>query len=82
LNDVLYTHDSSSGSECLATASGYDDLIGPISVTDPKIKTLNAPFYYHITPKDSSAKLTDNKWQLDIKTDLDYGKKVEVKRAF
>jgi len=82
VKDVLYEHDVSV-LECLPSASGYDDLIGPITVSNPfTISTLNAPFSYHITPKDASAKLIDNKWQLGIKTDLDYGKKIEVKRIF
>lgn len=82
VNEVLYEHDKVS--ECSPPpVSGYDDLIGPITVTSPfKIKTLNAPFAYHITPKDASTHLIDNKWQLDIKSELDYGKKVEVKRYF
>jgi len=77
----LYEHDS--GAECATSDTGYDDVKGPVTVTSPfEIKTLNAPFHYSITAKDSSTELIDNKWYLNIKTDLDYGKKVEVERTF
>ena len=76
VNSVLYEHDK--GSECLSDEEGYDDVIGPITVTNPEIETLNAPFYYRIT----GAGLVDNKWHLDLSTELEYGKKIEVKRTF
>jgi len=80
VNDILYKHDPTK--ECQVEQE-YDDVIGPIAVTDQfEIKTLNVPFYYEITAKDASKKLIDNKWTLDIKTTLDYGKQIEVKRSF
>jgi len=80
LNDILYPHDTVV--ECPA-GQQYDDVIGPIAVSDPfTIQTLNAPFYYNITPKDSSTKLVDNKWHMNLKINLDYGKKVTIERTF
>jgi len=79
-NDILYKHDPAK--EC-QVGQEYDDVIGPIAVTDQfEIKTLNVPFYYEITAKDASTELLDNQWNLDIKTTLDYGKLIEVKRSF
>jgi hypothetical protein len=79
VNDILYAHGSTGG----CPSSQYDDVVGPISVTSPfVIKTLNAPFYYKITAQDSTTKLLDNKWYMDLKIDLDYGKKVTIKRTF
>jgi hypothetical protein len=80
VNDILYPHDIVT--ECPA-GQEYDDVIGPIAVTNPfTIKTLNAPFYYSITPKDSSTRLADNKWYMSLKIDMDYGKKVTIERTF
>ena len=70
VNGVLYEHDEGTESECAPDEEGYDDVIGPITVTDPEIETLNAPFYYRIT----GAGLVDNKWHLDLSTELEYGK--------
>lgn len=79
LNSVLYEHDDSPGEECDVAEEGYDDVIGPISVSDPfTIETLNAPFYFRIT----GTGLKDNKWHLDLSKELEYGKKVTVKRTF
>ena len=81
LNNILYEHDGSA--ECATNNSGYDDIIGPIPVADPfEIKTLNAPFHYRITARDSLTKLIDNKWRLNIKMDLSYDKKAEIERVF
>ena len=76
VNGVLYEHDEVT--ECPSDEDGYDDVIGPITVTDPEIETLNAPFYYRIT----GASLVDNKWHLDLSTELEYGKKIGVKKTF
>ncbi len=78
-NDVLYKHQTSS--ECAANEE-YDDVVGPISVASPyTIKTLNAPFYFRIKPV-AETQLIDNQWHLDLSEDLDYGKKIPIKRTF
>lgn len=76
VNDILYSH---TDEEYSITDEGYDDVIGPITVSSPfTIKTLNAPFHYRIT----GTGLVDNKWHLELITELEYGKKIEVKRTF
>ncbi len=77
LNGVLYELYNP-----VTTCDSYYDVIGPITVTDPfRIKTLNQPFKYRIT-SNTGQMLTDNKWQLYLKMDLDYGRVVEVSRTF
>jgi len=82
VSDVLYKHSKLSG--CAANEE-YDDVVGPISVIgDPlpfTIKTLNAPFDFRIKPV-GLTQLIDNQWHVDLSMDLDYGKKVTVKRTF
>ena len=81
INGIRYPHDTSS--ECLSSNTGYDDIIGPITVSNPfTVQTMNTPLYFKITSQDSLTVLLDNKWTLDIKTTLDYGKVIEVKRSF
>lgn len=56
----------------------YNDVVS-ITIQRPfTIKTLNAPFQYRITGQN----LTDNKWHLELTTQLSYGKKIKVKRVF
>ncbi len=76
VNNAIYRHDADS--VCGIADEGYDDVIGPITVTNPTIETLNAPFYYRITGTD----LTDSKWHLELSTELHFGKKITVKRTF
>jgi len=76
VNGAVYTHDGTP--DCDQAETEYDDVIGPITVTDPIIETANAPFYFRITGTD----LTDNEWHLELERDLGYGKKTSISRTF
>jgi len=80
VNDVAYDHDLND--ICLSNKPGYDDLIGPISVTNSfTIKTLNAPSFFRIKPQ-AGTTLVDNQWHMELTKELEYGKKIIVHRTF
>jgi len=79
VNDVLYPHQTAT---ICGASEEYDDLIGPISVPNPlEIKTQNTPFYFRVKSA-TGAELVDNQWHLELSKDLDYGKKVTIRRTF
>jgi len=76
INGIIFTHESSS--ECGPEDDGYDDQ-KTLATTNPfTLNTANTPYYYQIEGID----MTDNKWNLEISTDLDYGKTVKVRKTF
>jgi hypothetical protein len=79
INEILYkSADHSTASPC----KEYGNSVGPISATTSlKIETLNTPFFFRIKPA-SGSQLVDNRWHLELTKDLDYGKKITVKRTF
>ena len=79
VSNVLYDHDSNNVCD---PGEDYDDIIGPISVTNPTIKTLNSPFEFRITAKDQVTTLEDNNWHIDLEVDLGYENKVTENRSF
>lgn len=77
INDAPYPHDDAD--ECDLLDDGYDDIIGPITVNPSfTIETSNVPFSFNITGND----LVDNKWYFELSTELDYGKKITIKKEF
>ena len=76
VKNVLYKHESA---VCI---QGYCDIVGPISVANPEIETLNSPFKFRITAKDSSTTIEDNNWYTNIGVDLGYSNKVKINRTF
>jgi hypothetical protein len=80
-NNVLYNHDDIPANVC-AEGEVYDDIIGPITVANPTIETLNNPFLFRITAKNFGTVLEDNDWYINLEMDLGYGNKVTVNRTF
>ena len=60
----------------------YNDFISFKSDKSFTIKTVNTPFEYRITAENKKTDLKNNKWQMDLKINLDYGKEVSIKRVF
>lgn len=80
INNTLYKHKKEGGG--CTNDKNYNDVV-LVTIKDTlTIKTLNAPAYYRITAKDEKTTLVDNKWHMDLKIDLDYGKKVTINKTF
>ncbi len=77
VSDVLYKHNKPA-----TCVQGYYDIEGPLSVSNPKIETLNTPFEFRITAKDSNTTIKDNNWYTNLEVDMGYGNKVKLNRTF
>ncbi len=79
--------DASPSATGLCASGASYDRYALVSASMPtlqfSIKSVDAPFHYKITPNSPlSAKLVDNFWHLNLRSDLEYGKKVEIQREF
>lgn len=77
IDDTLYESSGSCGAD-----NEYKDTIGPINVNVPfTIKTTGEPFNYRITSS-TNKNMKDLWWQMNLSTNLEYGKEITVSRRF